>query len=199
MTNLPVRTCALIACCALCFGAQPQSGAPAPLTGFPFTDEDLTYSVTWPSGINLGEAHLHAKHAGAKWNFTFSVEAGVPGFQIKDAYHSDSTAEFCSASFDRNTVHGSRKTEEKETIDRNTAGNRQPALPKAKLAVRAMFPCRTASKMPSPIFFFTREELGRGRVPAAQKILIGLACIRMTLAYAGGTDDSDRRKAGAVR
>ena len=46
--------------------------------------------------------------------------------------------------------------------------------------------------------FFTREELGQGRVPAAQKILFG-GLYQMTLAYAGGPDHSDRREAGAVR
>ena len=178
-----VRTCALIAVCALSYPAQSQSGALAPLTGFPFTDEDLTYSLNWPSGINLGEAHLHAKHAGgAKWNFTFTVDAGVPGFQVKDTYHSESTAELCSASFDRATTHGAHKTEEKETIDRNRGiatrltkgggGESDVAVP-------------DCVKDALTYLFFTREELGQGRVPAAQKILFG-GLYQMTLAYAGG-------------
>jgi hypothetical protein len=186
MTNLAVRTCALIAFCALSFGAQSsQSGTPAPLTGFPFTDEDLAYSVNWPSGIHLGEAHLHAKHAGAKWNFTFSVDAGVPGFQVKDGYHGESTAEFCSASFDRNTVHGVRKTEEKETIDRNrgvatriTKGDTNGDGGESDV------PVPDCVKDALTYLFFTREELGQGRVPTAQKILLG-GLYQMTLVYAG--------------
>ena len=39
---------------ALLLRAQSRAGAPAPLTGFPFTDEDLTYSINWPSGIKSG-------------------------------------------------------------------------------------------------------------------------------------------------
>jgi hypothetical protein len=181
MTILPVRTCALIAFCALSFQARSQAVAPAPLVGFPFTDEDLTYSVNWPSGIKLGEAHLHAKHSGAKWNLTFTMDAGVPGFQVKDTYHGEATAELCAVSFDRNTVHGSRKTEEKETIDRNRG-----------IATRVSKGGGGDSDVPVPdcvkdaltYLFFTRQELGQGRVPAAQKILFG-GLYQMTLAYAG--------------
>ncbi len=77
-------TFALIALSALAFAAEPS--APTALNGFPFTDEDLNYSINWPSGINLGEAHLHAKHSGPNWDFAFTVDAGVPGFQVKDVY-----------------------------------------------------------------------------------------------------------------
>jgi Protein of unknown function (DUF3108) len=187
MTNLLVRICAPIAFCALCFGAEPsqakaQSSAPAPLTGFPFTDEDLTYSVNWPSGINLGEAHLHAKHAGPKWNFSFTLDAGVPGFQVKDVYHGESTAEFCSVSFDRNTLHGARKTEEKETIDRNRGIATRVTKGDGGTSDIAVPDC---VKDALTFLFFAREELGQGRVPAAQKILFG-GLYQMTLAYAGG-------------
>jgi hypothetical protein len=189
MTNVPVRIGALIAFCALSFHvpsfqvkAQAQSNAPAPLTGFPFTNEDLAYSINWPSGISLGQAHLHAGRAGAKWNFTFSVEAGVPGFQVNDAYHGESTTEFCSLAFDRNTIHGSHSTGEKETIDRNRG-----------IAARVTKDGGGETDIPVPdcvkdaltYLFYTREELGQGRVPAAQKILFG-GLYEMTLAYAGG-------------
>jgi hypothetical protein len=189
MTNLAVRICALIAFCALSFQAPPfqvkaeaQSGTPAPLTGFPFTDEDLNFSVNWPSGINLGAAHLHAKRAGAKWNFTFTLDAGVPGFQVKDAYHGESTAEFCSVSFDRATIHGSRKTEEKETIDRNRGIATRVTKGSGGEGDIAVPDC---VKDALTYLFFTREELGQGRVPAAQKILFG-GLYQMTFAYAGG-------------
>ncbi len=174
--------CLLIAFCALSFGAQPLSTPSSSLTGFPFTDEDLAYSINWPSGITLGEAHLHAKHAGAKWNFTFTVDAGVPGFQVKDAYRGESTAEFCSASFDRNTSHGTRKTEEKETIDRNR-GVATRVTTKGDGGTSDI-PVPDCVKDALTYLFFTREELGQGRVPAAQKILFG-GLYQMTLAYAG--------------
>lgn len=187
MTTPVLRTCALIAFFALSFEpsfqakAQPQSGAQAPLTGFPFTDEDLTYTVNWPSGINLGEAHLHAKRAGMKWDFSFTIDAGVPGFQVKDVYHAESTSDFCSATFDRTTTHGSRKTEEKETVDRNRG-----------IATRVTKGDGGQSDIPVPdcvkdaltFLFYTREELGQGRVPTAQKVLLG-GLYQISLAYTG--------------
>jgi hypothetical protein len=192
MTNLALRTVALIALSALSFQASPvearaqaQSGAPA-LTGFPFTDEDLNYSLNWPSGINLGQAHLHAKHAGPKWNFTFTVDAGVPGFQVKDTYHGETAAESCSTSFDRNTVHGSRKTEEKETIDRNRGiATRITKGDTNGDGGTSDVPVPDCVKDALTYLFFARQELGQGRVPAAQKILLG-GLYQMTLAYAGG-------------
>src|ERR1700735_453966 len=92
--------CALVA--TLSFAAAPVAAQPA-LTGFPFTDEDLNYSINWPTGISLGERHLHAKRSGANWNFSMSLDAGVPGFAIKDTYRADMIAGYCSASFDRST------------------------------------------------------------------------------------------------
>ena len=32
--------------------------AATPPAGFPFTDETLTYSIVWPSGLSLGEGKL---------------------------------------------------------------------------------------------------------------------------------------------
>src|ERR1700756_2180668 len=99
----------------------PSSAAPAAtsgLTGFPFSDEDLNYSVNWPSGISLGEAHLHAKHAGTNWNFELTLDAGGPGYAVKDSYHADTVPDFCAVSFERSTSHGSRTAKERETIDR---------------------------------------------------------------------------------
>jgi hypothetical protein len=167
----------------LAFGATcifEASAAPA-LNGFPFTDENLTYSVNWPSGLSLGEAHLRSKHAGANWSFELNMDAGVPGFAVKDLYQAVSGADFCSASFDRATSHGSRATSEKETIDRttNTATRITPGGGgKSDIQVPACV------KDALTFLFFARRELGQGRVPPAQQILIGgLYPIRMD--YAG--------------
>jgi hypothetical protein len=179
MTGQVFRISFLTAFSALIF--QAQSSAPPALTGFPFTDEDLNYSVNWPSGINLGEAHLHAKRAGSNWNFAFSIDAGVPGFQVHDSYHAESTTDYCSISFDRSIAHGSRTGNEKDTIDRGrgvatrlTKGGGQSDIQVAKCVKDAL-----------TYLFYTREELGQGRVPAAQQILYG-GLYQMSLTYAGG-------------
>ena len=193
MTPLAFRICALVAFCALSFQAQPfqvQPGAPTglevaspkplALTGFPFTDEDLNYSVNWPTGINLGEAHLHAKHSGINWNFGFTLDAGIPGFQVKDIYRADSLPDFCSVSFDRSTTHGPRTVDEKETID----SSRGISTRVTKNGGRSDLPVPNCVKDALTYLFYTREELGQGRVPAAQQILYG-GLYQMSLAYAG--------------
>jgi hypothetical protein len=164
----------------LCLGIAGIGSMPAaPVTGFPFADEDLTYTVNWPSGLSLGEGHMHAKHEGSNWSFELLVDASVPGFQVKDVYRSVSNAGFCSVSFDRNTSHGSKKAQEKETIDGTTAtrdtlsgggGSRIPVSDCVKDALTFLY--------------FARRELGQGRVPPAQQILMG-GLYQIRLDYAG--------------
>jgi hypothetical protein len=155
-------------------GATPAStpgSNPAKPTGFPFGDEDLNYSINWPSGISLGEAHLHAKHAGADWNFGLNLEAGVPGYTVKDTYHSNAVADFCSASFERTATHGSRATQERETVDRDHGTATRLTL--SKDGGKSEIPVPACVKDALTYLFYSRRELGQGRVPAAQQILFG--------------------------
>jgi len=151
----------------------------AALTGFPFTDEDLNYSVNWPSGLSLGESHLHAKHSGSSWNFEMDVDAGVPGYQVKDVYHAQSSAAFCSAEFDRNTSHGGHKGQEKETISGGQAT--RESLNGGGVSQIAVPDC---VKDALTMVYFARHELGQGRVPSAQQMLFG-GLYQVRLDYAG--------------
>ena len=188
MTRLVFRICALFASCALSF--QAQSSAPTPLElaspkppaliGFPFTDEELSYTVNWPSGINLGEAHMHAKRSGTNWDFEFTVDAGIPGFQVKDIYRAEATPGLCAVSFDRSTIHGPRTVDEKETID----ASRGIATRTPKSGGRTDIAVPNCVKDALTYLFYTREELGQGRVPAAQQILFG-GLYQISVAYAG--------------
>jgi hypothetical protein len=145
----------------------------AALTGFPFADEDLAYSINWPSGLGLGESHLHARQSGANWNFELTIDAGVPGFLVKDHYSSVASAASCTASFQRDTSHGSKKVNETETVSGGqvTRGNNQ-------------FPVPDCVKDALSFLYYTRRELGQGRVPAAQTILLG-GLYPIRLEYAG--------------
>src|SRR2546423_6565286 len=112
-SRLPIFFALLIFVPAL---AAPIPAGPA-LAGFPFTDEALNYSINWPSGLNLGEGHLLAKRAGTGWSFELTLDASVPGFDVKDSYAAHAGADFCSADFSKQFVHGARKGGENETID----------------------------------------------------------------------------------
>jgi hypothetical protein len=169
--------CALLA--TLSFAAVPVAQTP---TGFPFTDEDLNYSINWPGGANLGEAHLHARHSGANWKFELSLDAGVPGFAVKDSYHSDAVPDFCSTSFDRSTSHGSRAVQERETIDRDRATATRQTI--SKDGGKSEIPVPACVKDALTYLFYARTEFGQGRVPAAQDILFG-GLYRIQVEYTG--------------
>jgi hypothetical protein len=163
----------------------PRLAAPAPpitvLTGFPFTDETLNYSINWPSGLNLGEAHLQAKHTETGWSFGMAVDASVPGYAVKDDYTAHANPDFCSTEFARQVLHGARKGSETETVDRshetvtrvtgNGGGASESAVP-------------DCIKDALTLLFYTRRELGQGRVPPAQQLLFG-GLYQVSLEYTG--------------
>jgi hypothetical protein len=160
----------------------------AALTGFPFTDEDLNYSVNWPSGLALGESHLHSRQSGANWNFELTIDAGVPGFQVKDNYKATSDAGFCSSSLLRDTSHGAKKVHENEPIANGTATRNGGPIPVPACVKDAL-----------TFLYYTRREMGQGRVPVSQQILLGgLYPIRLDYAgaspvtVAGKTEESDK-------
>lgn len=164
---------------ALSLTAAPVAQAP---TGFPFTDEDLNYSINWPTGLSLGEAHLHARHAGADWKLELSLEAGVPGYAVKDSYRSETAPDYCSISFDRATSHGSRAVQERETIDRDR-GTATRAT-QSKDGGKSEIPVPACVKDALAYLFYARTEMGQGRVPAAQEILFG-GLYRIQVDYVG--------------
>ncbi len=160
---------------------QTSPAKPTALTGFPFTNESLTYTVNWPSGLNLGEAHLSATGTSTGWHFELSLDASVPGFAVKDTYGSTASAELCSETFSKDLSHGSRKNNEKVTIDKETStATRTPAngVGSSKITVPDCIHDALT------FLFYARRELGQGRVPPAQEIIFG-ATYNASLQYAG--------------
>ena len=160
----------------------PRVAAPAPaLTGFPFTDETLNYSINWPSGLNLGEGRLQSKHTDAGWSFEMTLDAGVPGYAVKDSYTAHANADFCSSDFSRQFLHGARKGGETETIDRSHETVSRVTLNGGGTSEFAIPDC---IKDALTLLFYTRREMGQGRVPPAQQMLFG-GLYQVTLDYAG--------------
>lgn len=153
------------------------AAATAP-TGFPFADESLNYSIVWPSGLSLGEAHLQAAQSASGWNFDLKVDASLPGYAILDRYSSVASSPLCSTSFERVTVHGTKKASERITVSgtnatRETIGGGKSDFPVAACAHDAL-----------GFLFFVRRELGQGRIPPAQTVLFGQG-YPISLEYAG--------------
>jgi len=164
--------------------AAPETNQPR-LTGFPFTDEDLNYTIVWPTGISLGDAHLHARRAGQKWNFSFTLDAGIPGYTVKDSYRSDVDpgpgSDYCTTAFDRSSTHGARVMNEKETVDRARGVAIRPGKDGAKVEI----PVQSCVKDALAYLFYARQEMGQGRVPSAQDVLLG-ALHPIRVDYDGG-------------
>ncbi|HVW86255.1 MAG TPA: DUF3108 domain-containing protein [Bryobacteraceae bacterium] len=160
--------------------AAPTHAA-GPLAGFPFTDERLAYTISWPSGLGLGEAHLTSKHSAFGWNFEFNVNASVPGFEVKDSYTAHSSEDFCGVDFSRQFLHGSRKGGETETIDRSHETVSRVTLSGGG---KSDFSIPDCVKDGLTFLFYARRELGQGRVPTAQRILFG-GLYDIRLDYAG--------------
>lgn len=174
-------------------GGQSSSPAPATAgaTSAPFArGEVLRYSANWPSGLSLGEAELKVGPGEPGWSFELSLDAGLPGFEIRDRYRSQSDGQFCAISLEKDFIHGSRKSKEKVSYDRP-----------ARLAKRQTIG-GGASEVAIPdcvkdalsFLYFTRRELANGRVPAAQTLNFG-APYQVSVAYT----DSPQIEIGGTR
>ncbi len=153
----------------------PQASAPAApakpvLKGFPFTNESLSYTANWPSGISLGEAHLSATSTTAGWHFELGLDAAIPGFAVKDTYKSTAAADLCSDTFSKDYVHGAHKSSETVTIDKQASiASRMPANKVGESKTNVPACVRDALTF----LYYARREMGQGRVPVAQEIVFG--------------------------
>jgi hypothetical protein len=156
------------------------------LTGFPFTNETLNYTVNWPSGLGLGEAHMSASRIHAsenspdQWAFQLTLDAAIPGFAVADRYTATASLDLCSAMFDRDFTHGARKSHERDDFDphagvahRETVGGGKSDISISQCAHDAL-----------TFLYLTRREMGQGRVPQYEKILYGGA-YQARLEYTG--------------
>jgi hypothetical protein len=151
-----------------------DSGIPASAPSF--SNEQLNYSIDWPSGLSLGEAHLKASRskttdAPERLNLEFDIEAAIPGFQVLDHYRSASTPGFCSAEFERNFTHGKKKSEEKTTFDSKTGLATRQTNGGGKSEMDASSCGRDALTF----LYFVRNELSQGRLPPRQTVFFGAA------------------------
>ena len=156
------------------------------LAGFPFTNETLNYTVNWPSGLTLGEAHMSASqiqpspNGPAQWAFKLTMDAAIPGFVVSDRYNATASLDLCSAMFDRDFTHGTRKSHERDDFDqqagvahRETVGGGKSDVSISQCAHDAL-----------TFLYRTRRELGQGRVPPAENILFG-GTYQVNLQYTG--------------
>jgi hypothetical protein len=170
----------LLILAAAAASAQPA----AKLAGFPFQSlETLRYSLRLPGGLVLGDAVFVARQTASGWTFESSVEAGLPGFAIKDIYRSEVVGDLCSTELDRKFSHGRKQGAEKTTFD-------QQARRAVRLTTVPANGGRTEFDIPPcgrdaiSFVYFMRREMGQGRVAPAQTVFFG-AGYSVQLRYTG--------------
>jgi hypothetical protein len=157
--------------------AWGQGSSPA---GAPFArGEVLNYSVNWPSGLSLGEAQFKVGGGEPGWKFEFSLDASLPGFEIKERYQSTAGGQFCSEILEKEFVRGVRKGREKVTYDQKKRVAERQTLGGGRSEVSVP----ECVKDGLTFLFFLRRELAAGRVPPAQTVNLG-AAYQVTASYA---------------
>jgi hypothetical protein len=152
-------------------GLGLSAGQPQRQPEAPFSDESLTYSVSWPKGLNLGQAQLNSTRSGGRWRFALSLDAAVPGFIVSDSYQSLAAADFCSVEFVKTYKHGKRNAGEKETFNPQKGTATRQTLGKG--AGKSEIAAPGCSKDALTFLYYLRRELAQGRIPASQTIYFG--------------------------
>jgi hypothetical protein len=178
----------IFATALFCFGAASAQ------TGFPFQNESLRYNINYPSGLSLGDATMTASKGASGWNFEVTLDAGVPGFAIRDKYRSSTEGDLCSTQLERETSHGSKKTREKTAFDQKKGtARRTTTLPEN--GGFTDFDIAACAKDALAFVYLARREMGQGRVAPPDKVFFGSAyTVRMeyTGAMNVGTVVTDR-------
>ncbi len=149
--------------------------------------ESLRYSISWSTGLSLGEAsfstdNLDAQSA-AQRKLEFRLEASIPGFAVVDEFKSLTSGAYCSAQFDKNLQHGKRNTKETLSFDQ-AAKKLERKTEKGGKSEIAISDC--AKDALAWIYFF-RQELRNGRLPAPGPAYFG-AAYQLDIKHAGVTN-----------
>ena len=146
----------------------------------PASAESLRYSINWASGLSLGEATVRADKTKEAWDFQVTLDASVPGFALRDAYHSAATVDLCSLELDKSFTHGNRKADEKTNFDQqnHTATRETNGGGKSDLSVSS------CAKDALTFLQFARSELAQGRLAPQQSVVFG-APYNVRIEYTG--------------
>jgi hypothetical protein len=156
----------------LAAAAAASGQTAATLTGFPFQNEALHYKIRWTDGLLLGDAVFSARKTPNGWTLESSIEAGIPGFAIKDLYRSSATADLCSDEFERKYNHRGKQSAETTTFDRPARrAVRRTTVPPSDGKSEFTIPACPHDAV--TFVYFMRREMGQGRVAPAETVYFG--------------------------
>lgn len=115
-----------------------------------------------------------------QWAFDLALDAAVPGFTVADRYRATASSELCSVTFEKEFMHGSRKSHERIAFDQHEALAHRETVGGGKSDI-SISPC---ARDALTFLYFARRELGQGRVPQQGNILFG-AAYHVGLQYTG--------------
>ena len=147
----------------LCLGLLPVSG------------ESLSYSINWASGLSLGEATLRSDRsadpakASTPWTFDADLDVSIPGFNVRDKYHSTAGPELCSAKLDKTLSHGKRQSEEHATFDQQKQTVKRETVKGGHSDINVPACARDALAF----LQFVRRELAEGKMAPQQAVVFG--------------------------
>jgi hypothetical protein len=176
----------------------PGTATTPPLTGFPYASESLDYTVNWPTGLSLGEAHLRAVKSSDHWQFDFSLDATLPGLTFSDHYSSRANTDLCSLEFDKDATHGNRVDKEKTVFDYHAGSATRTTLGTG--GGHTDIGINNCAYDGLAFVFYARRELSQGRVPQEQTVLFG-AQYSARMVYTGAqelTINNKRREVDKV-
>ena len=166
--------------------ASAKDSPPAKPNGFPNTGESLNYSLNWPGGASLGEAHMRAAKSDDGWRFDFSLDASVPGFAVSDHYRSRANTDFCSLELEKESTHGQRHTHEKTVFDYHEGSATRTTLVEG--GGHTDISISNCAHDGLDYVFYARRELGLGHgVPQEEDVLFG-ASYSVRMEFAGVQD-----------
>jgi len=154
--------------------------------------EVLHYSINWPSGLSLGEASLRSDRTGEGtasvpgWDFELNLDASVPGFAIRDQYHSTANPDFCSWQLEKKSSRGARKNEERVTFDPGAGTATRETVRGDQTGGKAELSVPSCARDALTLLQFVRRELAQGRLPPQQPAILG-ASYQVRLEYLGST------------
>lgn len=162
---------------ALCDGLlpaqQPQPTLPA--------EETLTYVISWPSGLGVGNAEFRARYTDPGWRLQATLRASLPELEIDDAFVSLADDDLCSIEFEKHARHGAKRSHESLRFGPTT-------VRRINLAGRAgdpagVEPAAACSRDALAFLYHLRRDLAAGRMPSGADIFFG-ARYRLQLRYA---------------
>jgi hypothetical protein len=151
-----------------------------------FDSELLRYSINWPSGLSLGEAQLRSTRvkptpkSAERYDFEFSIDAGIPGFTVGDKFRSEASPDFCSIEFEKVSSHGKKKANEKTTFD----PEKGTATRETKDGGKTEVTTAQCAKDALDFLYYVRRELAQGRLAPRQPVYFG-ASYEVRLEFAG--------------